>query len=314
MRTKSGLRLAGLSVAAVILAGCSGQQQVATTHVTLMTTSYALDTATSMAVAEYLETHDVEVDIQHHGQVDDVFAALAHSPGAADHTSLGIITAPEQSDTQEATLALPDGIERIAQAPAELGFVASASSITAANFAREVVAATNPETPLAAACAEQTWYHPQLATEDIQHMKDALAEDGCEPSFEAVQALDTETYGAMIQQLVVEPETVVMLRGLDPAIPDQRLETLDVKTQQWPTSHVVAIASSPVDDVLMDHVGEVLDVIDSDAATSLLRGYHDAQTSTSDLQYDVEDAIRFWLADVDLLSADTVINITHDNE
>ena len=69
-----------------------------------------------------------------------------------------------------------------------------------------------------------------------------------------------------------------------------------------------------VDDALVDQITDVLDVLDSEAATTLLRGYYNAQTSVSDLQFEVDDAIRYWLAQSELSDPDTVINITGDNE
>lgn len=313
MRKAHSLRLAGLAAAALVVVGCSGQATVETNQLTIMTTSLALDEATSLAVAEYLQTHGVEVDIQHHHAPAQVFDAL-ETETPEDHAVMGIVSAPQDQQAEERTVEVPEDVEIVAQAPAELGFVASASSITAANFARTVVNAEDPEEPMVDACAQQTWFHPQLAEESLDVISDALAEEGCEPTFEAVETLNAETYGSLIEQLIVELDTVVMLRGLDPAISDQGLETLDVETQHWPNSNIVAVSGTEVDEALADQVSAVLDVLDSEAATTLLRGYYNAQTSVSDLQYEVDDAIRYWLAQSDLIDPDTVINITDDNE
>ncbi len=313
MRKPHSLRLAGLAAATLVVIGCSGQAAVETNQLTIITTSMALDEATSLAVAEYLQTHGVEVDVQQHNAPAQVFDALeAETP--EDQTVVGIVSAPQDQQVEERSVEVPDNVEIIAQAPAELGFVASTSSITAANFARTVVNAEDPEKPMADACAQQTWFHPQLPEESLRGISDALAEEGCEPRFETVETLDTETYGALIEQLIVKPDTVVMLRGLDPAISDQGLETLDVETQQWPNSNIVAVSGTEVDDALVDQITDVLDVLDSEAATTLLRGYYNAQTSVSDLQFEVDDAIRYWLAQSELSDPDTVINITRDNE
>ena len=313
MRTSQSWRWAGLAVAAVFVVGCSDQAAVETSQLTIMTTSTALDEATSLAVAEYLRAQGVDVDIQQHSALSDVYRAL-DAPAAQDQTTLGIVTAPQDAQTEERSVQLPEDLEVVAQAPAELGFVASASSITAANFAREVVNTDDPEMPMGTACTDQTWFHSQLAEESLEIISDALAHQGCEPMYETVETLDAETYNELIEQLTTEPDTVVMLRGVDPAISDQGLATLDVETRQWPNSNIVAVAHSEADTPLAAEVGEVLDVLNSDAATTLLRGYYNAQTSVSDLQYEVDDAVRYWLAEADLLDPDTVINITDGND
>ena len=307
------LRLAGLSAAALLVVGCSGQAALETNQLTILTTSRALDDATSLAVAEYLKTQGVEVDIQQHADHAEVFGVL-DTPPSDGEAVMGIVSAPQDPQAEEAGVRLPEDLQIVAQAPAELGYVATASPITAANFARKVVNAEDPEMPMVAACANQTWFHPQLVEESLETVRDALAQEGCEPTFEAVETLDADTYGELIEQLVVEPDTVVMLRGLDPAISDQGLATLDVETQQWPNSNIVAVSHAEPDEALTAQVGEVLDVIDSDAATTLLRGYYNAQTSVSDLQYKVDDAIRYWLAEADLIDSDTVINLTDSND
>lgn len=313
MRKTQRLGLVGLSAAALLLIGCSTEDQVEATKLTIVTTPSALDEATSMAVSEYLETQGVDVEIQQHPEHTEVFAAL-ESDSPEEHAVIGILTAHQDPTVEERPVKIPEALDVVAQAPAELGFAATASSITSANFARKVVNAEDPETPLVAACAEQTWFHPQLAGEQMQSITDALARDGCEPTFKAVEALDAETHGQLIEQLIVEPDTVVMLRSLDPAIPDQGLATLDVETQQWLNSNVVAVSHAEVDEPLTAHVREVIDILDSEAATDLLRGYYNAQTSVSDLQYEVDDAIRYWLADADLIDPDTVINITDGSD
>lgn len=313
MRKAHSLRLTGLAAAALLVVGCSGQSDVETNQLTIMTTSIALDEATSLAVAQYLQTQGVEVDIQQHDAPAAVFEALGPQT-PEDHAVLGIVSASQEQQAEERTVELPEDVEIVAQAPAELGFVATASSITSANFARKVVNAEDPDMPMVDACAQQTWFHPQLAEASLETISDALAAEGCEPTFEAVETLDAETYGSLIEQLIVEPDTVVMLRGLDPAISDQGLATLDVDTDQWPNSNIVAVSGAEADEPLADQVSEVLDALDSESATTLLRGYYNAQTSVSDLQYEVDDAIRYWLAQEDLIDPDTVINITDDNE
>ncbi|MFD6812686.1 hypothetical protein [Enteractinococcus coprophilus] len=313
MRHAHSLRWAGLVAAAVFVVGCSDQTAVETSQLTIMTTSRALDEATSMAVAEYLKAQGVDVEIQQHSALSEAYGAL-NAPTAQDQAVLGILTAPQDQQAEERTVQLPEDLEIVAQAPAEIGFVATASSITAAKFARQVVETDDPEMPMGEACAEQTWFHPQLDEESLEIIGDALAQQGCEPTFETVETLDAETSTELIEQLTMEPNTVVMLRGVNPAISDQGLASLDIETRQWPHSNIVAVSHIDADNPLAAEVGEVLDVLNSDAATTLMRGYYNAQTSVSDLQYEVDDAVRYWLAEADLIDPDTVINITDDND
>ena len=137
---------------------------------------------------------------------------------------------------------------------------------------------------------------------------------GCEPEFETINSIDSETYTDMVERLTLEHDTVALLYGVDPVITDQGFATLDLVTDQWPRNNIVAVTAPEMDDPLTDHVETVLDVLESEAATSLLRGYHNARASSSDLEYEGDNAIRYWLTTHGLVDQDSVTDISTDND
>ena len=306
------LFLAACASAALVLTGCSTTGDVDATHLTIATTESSLDHATALAVAEYVADQDINVEIQHYDEPNEVFAALeAETETAADHATVGVVTAHQDPTAEDTPLRVPDSLEIFAQAPAELGLVPAASTVTAARFAQQQ--AEDEEHPLAPACAQQTWLHAHTPEHEMEATAAALADLGCEPAFEAAQPTDAASYASMVERITLEHDTVALLYGVDPVITDHGFATLDVVTDQWPHSNVIAVASPELEDPLTDQVDAVLDVLDSDAATSLLRGYHNAHTSTSDLEYTVDNAIRYWLSTHGLVEHETVTDISTDN-
>ena len=305
--------VAGCATAALVLTSCAGEQDVDATSLTIVTTESSLDHAMALAVADYVAEQSIEVDLEQHHEPDDVFAALeADAQTAADHARIGVVTAHQDPTMEENPLRVPESLEIVTQAPAELGLVPATSTVTAARFQLHQDEAADQ--PLAPACDQQTWLHVHTPEHEVAATASALADLGCEPEFAAASPEDTESYAALAEELIVEDDTVALLYSIDPMIPDQGLATLDVVTDQWPHSNVIAVADPEVEDPLTDHIATVLDALDSDAATDLLRGYHNAHTSSSDLVYDVEHAIRYWLAARGLAEQDTVSDISTDND
>lgn len=311
MFKSSRLLIAGCSIAALALGGCSNTAHVEVTHLTIVTTESSLDHASALAVAEYLADQGTEVLIEQHDAPDAVYATL-ETETAADHAMIGVVTAHQDPAAEETPLRVPDTVEVLAQAPAELGLVPTASTVTAARFGQHQV--EDDDEPLAPACAQQTWLHAHTPEHQMQATVAALAELGCEPEFEAPNVTTSDSYVDMVERLTLEHDTVALLYGVDPVITDQGFTTLDVVTEQWPHSNVVAVAATELDDSLTDHVAAVLDVLESDSATNLLRGYHNAQASSSDLEYEQDNAIRYWLATHGLLDNDAVTDISTDND
>lgn len=304
-----------LTAASLLLVGCSAGPSGDVDQLTIVTTSAVLDQATSMAVSEYVEDQDITVEIRDHQDADAVFEAL-ETQTADGHAVLGIVTAQQEPDSEEQELQLPDDVEIVSQAPAELGLAATASTMTSERFSRvqQDSSADDAAFPLAAACEGLTWIHGVTPAEELENLTAALAEQGCGPTFETTETVDTETYDDITNRLKTEPETVVMLYSLDPVIVDQGLTTLDLDSNDWQRSSVVAVASEDSDETLAPHITAVMDELDSESATDLLRGYHDARRSISDLDYDVDDAIRHWLAGQDLLDSDTVTDNSADTD
>lgn len=297
--------------AALLLAGCGNTANTEITHLTIVTTKSSLDHASALAVAEYLTDQGTDVQIQQHHEPDAVYASL-ETATAADHAMIGVVTAHQDPSTEDSPLRVPESVDILAQAPAELGLVPAASTVTAARFAQHQV--EEDEKPLAPACAQQTWLHAHTPEHELQATAAALAEVGCEPAFETPNTTQADSYLDMVQRLTIEHDTVALLYGVDPVITDQGFATLDVVTEQWPHSNVVAVSATDLDDALTDHVAAVLDVLESESATNLLRGYHNAQASSSDLEYDQDTAIRYWLATHGLLDNDAVTDISTDND
>lgn len=296
--------------AAFILAGCTPQDDVDATRVTIVTTESSLDHAAALAVAEYVAQQDIEVSVEQHTAPEEVFLAVheAAEP-SSDHARIGVVTAHQDPASDETPLRIPESVEIFNQAPAELALVPVTSTVTAAGFAAQ----DDAEEPRAELCQDQVWLHAPTPEQEMEEISVALADVGCQPDFETVVLGDSEEYLGLAQRLTVEHDTVALLHEVDPMITDQGLTTLEVATGRLPSSRVVAVGAPALEDPLTDHVGTVLDVLDSGAATSLLRGYHNAQTSTSDLAYETDHAIRYWLATHGLADSDTVIDISTDN-
>lgn len=303
-------RLVLPTIAALALTGCGGGGTVDATQLTIVTTVSDLDHAVSLAVAQYVADQDVTVKIEHEADTAAVFAQLEQeSDTASDHAVVGIVTAQQEPDTEDQSLQLPDSLATVAQAPADLDLVAATSKVTAVRFAQQ----QDPlaDDPLATACDAQIWLH-NLAAPGLETVQQSLEEQGCQPAFEAVEATDLAPHDELGERLTIEHDTVALLSGVDPMLADLGLTTLDVAQQQWAHGSVVAVAGSDFDDPLAGTLDVVLREVDRAAATQLLRGYRNAQTSTSDLQYDVDNAIRYWLATHGLADPDTVIDISPD--
>lgn len=306
------LRFATGLAAALVLTGCASNTPQDITTLTIMTTPATLDQATSLAIAEYVEDRGTTVEVQEHHNPSAVYAAL-ETQTDAEHAIIGVVTAHQDPASEDAAVALPHSVEVVSQAPVELGLVAAASPMTTVQFAQEQNDDDQPR-PLATACTDLTWFHTTTAQDQLAHIIDVVGEAGCEPTFESTGLLDAEGYDELIDRVNVESDTVALLYGLEPVISDQGLSTLDVETEQWPRSNVVAVSHAELDEALAGQVSSVLDVLDSGAATELLRGYHNAQTSVSDLEYDVDDAIRYWLHGQGLVDEDTVTEISTNDD
>lgn len=298
---------------AVALTGCSATDDIDATQLTIVTTDASLDHAVALAVGEYLADQDIDVAFEQHHEPDDVFATLeAEADTAPDHARIGVVTAHQDPTLDENPLRVPDSLEILSQAPAELGLVPATSTVTAARFGLHQD--DDAEQPVAPACDQQTWLHAHTPEHEIATTTAALADQGCQPAFEAAALTDSEAYVALAHQLTTQQDTVALVYGIDPMIPDRGLTTLDVNTDQWPHSNVIAVAAPALEDPLTEDIVAVLEVLDSEAATDLLRGYHNAQVSSSDLAYDVDHAMRYWLAAYGLVDQDTVTNVSTEND
>lgn len=311
---KAPRRLLAGCAAALVLTSCAGDQDVDATSLTIVTTEASLDHAMALAVADYVTEQSIDVEVEQHHEPDDVFAALeTDTESPADHARIGIVTAHQDPTLEENPLRVPQSLDIITQAPAELGLVPATSTVTAARFELHQDD-DEADQPLAQACEQQTWLHVHTPDHEVGATATALADLGCQPEFAAASTEDAESYVALAETLIVEDDTVALLYSIDPMIPDQGLAALDVVTDRWPHSNVIAVADPEVEDPLTDYIATVLQVLDSDAATDLLRGYYDAHTSSSDLVYDVEHAIRYWLAARGLAEQDTVSDISTGND
>lgn len=72
------------------------------------------------------------------------------------------------------------------------------------------------------------------------------------------------------------------------------------------------MSAQEVQGTLASDIEAVFAALDADSTTELLRGYYDAYSTNSDLQYDVDDASRYWLSQHDLLDDDTVTDMSLD--
>lgn len=296
-----------LAAVSLLVVGCSDGQEVDVEELTIVTTSSVLDQATSMAVSEYAQDQGTTVEIQDHEDSEAVYAAL-ETQTADDHAVIGIVTAQQVSDSEDQDLQLPDDVEIVSQAPAELGLVATASTMTSEQFTsdQQENAEDDEALELSAACEGLTWIHAETPADEFDAINAELEDQGCAPEVENSTGVDTDAYDEITERLKTEPDVVAMLYSLDPVIVDQGLTTLDVATDNWPRSSVVAVAPDDDHAALAQDVTAVLDEMDSESATELLRGFHDSRRSVSDLDYEVDQAIRHWLAGQDLIDSDTV--------
>lgn len=306
-----------LVATSLLLVGCSSEESADISQLTIVTTPSVLDQATSMAVSTYVQDQGIEVEIQEHDDSTAVFEALEDET-AADHAVVGVVTAQHEA-TEDAPPEVPDDIHVVSTAPAELGLTAAASTITAAQFRREQqnndeAEPTGEATPAGSgnACADMTWIPAALPADDIDALTEDLASQGCEPTVESTGVVDDATYKDLSQSLRTEADTVAMLYSIDPMIVDQGLSSLELETGSWPVSNVVAVAHQEIDESLAQQISAVIESIDGDSATTLLRGYHDANVSTSDLRYEADDAIQYWLVEHELLDEDTVTDTSTD--
>src|SRR5699024_6862951 len=158
---------------------------------------------------------------------------------------------------------------------------------------------------LAAACEGLTWIHAETPAGEVDAINAELKDQGCAPEFENTTGADTDAYDEITERLKTEPNVAAMLYSLDPVIVDQGLATPAVATDNWPRSSVVAVAQDNDHAALAEDVTGRLAELDSEWATELLRGFHDSRRSVSDLDYEVDQAIRHWLAGQDLIDSDT---------
>lgn len=299
--------LGALAAGSLLLVGCASGQAAVVEQLTIVTTSAVLDQATSMVVSEYVQDQGTAVEIQDHDDSEAVFEAL-ETETADDNAVIGIVAAQQELNSEDQELQLPDDVEIVSQAPAELGLAAAVSKITSAQFTRDQQESTedDPELESQAACDGLTWIHAETPADEVDAVTEELAEQGCAPEFETNTVVNADVYDDITGRLTSEPDTVAMLYSLDPVIVDQGLAILDVETDSWSRSNVVAVTPDNNAEALAQNITAVLEEIDSESATELLRAYHDSRSSVSDLDYEIEQASRHWLAGHDLLDSDTV--------
>lgn len=316
--------LGGLTAASVFMAGCASGEAPEVSQLTIVTTDQVLDQATALTVAEYVQEQDTHVEVQDRRDPAAVFDALEQD-APEDHAVIGIVTAHREPDAdQEAELQLPANLELISQAPAELGLVPATSTMTAAQFVLDQQAAQDqavqdgaePEQDLEfeAACESLTWIHAETPNDRVDSMNQDLADMGCQPAFETPDVMDAAAYDEITGGLINASDTVAMLYSLDPAIADQGLTSLELEGLSWPRGKTVAVASHDIDEALAQHIAVVIEQLESEDVTDLLRGYHNARQSESDLDYEVEHAVRHWFGQHDLIDGDTVTDISTDTE
>src|SRR5699024_2338762 len=128
---------------------------------------------------------------------------------------------------------------------------------------------------------------------------------GCEPEYETTGLVDLDPYNDIATRMSAESNTVAMLHHVAPVISDLCLHTLELANDAGSTS-LAEISHTDIEEELEREITSVVDVIDAEAATELLLGYLDAYASESDLDYHVDTAVAYWLAQQDLIDTDTV--------
>lgn len=292
----------------LVLSSCGTPPVPDATNLTIVTTENSVDIATSLAVAEYVQLQGISVELSQQNSATEVFDAL-ETETSAQHAVIGVVQAEQEHNGEEQQLQIPDAVDVVAQAPVELTYTAVASPATSATFSRSQALVEDAESELEATCGDLTWFHMPWSEKQHDDITGHLADQDCAPTLETL-APGSEAYEQLLDTLMKEPDTVALVHGIEPAIVDQGLGILDIDTTGWPQSSVVAVANQPLDEPLRAHISVVLETLDDASATDLLRSYHGAQVSRSDLSYEVGEAIRYWLAGRSLVDPDTVINVT----
>lgn len=310
-----GRYLVSAALTAVLLAACGSGQTAEAKQLTIITTDAVLDQAASKAVAQYVEDEGTEVEIQQQPDYDAVFAELDQQT-PPDQAWIGVVTARQDATANGQKAQLPEHLQVVSQAPVELQITAAASTITAKQFAqaRDQTTEGRDSDALKNACAQLTWLLPETVTDEVDEAMTDLIDQGCEPEYESTGLVDIDTYDDIATQMTTEQSTVAMLYNVAPVISDLGLDTLELDNHTDPSSSLAAVSSADIDASLERDISAVLDVLDAQAATELLRGYHDAYTSKSDLHYDVDSAVSYWLAQHDLVDTDTVTDMSKDND
>src|SRR5699024_12214002 len=99
---------------------------------------------------------------------------------------------------------------------------------------------------------------------EVDAINAELKDQGSAPESENTTGDETDAYDKITERLKTEPNVVAMLYSLDPVIVDQGLTTLDVATDNWPRSSVVAVAQDNDHAALAQDVTAVLDEMDSE--------------------------------------------------
>ena len=306
--------LALTALAGVLLAGCGSGQTIEAKQLTIITTDAVLDQAASMAIAQYVQDQGTEVEIQQRSGYDAVFADLDQQT-PADHARIGVVTARQDPTANGPAIQLSEQLQTVSQAPVELRPTAAASTITANQFDQAQHQSTKAEDPhaLETQCSQLTWILPEALADEVGEAMTDLTDQGCEPEYETIGLVDIDTYNDIATRMTAEPNTVAMLYNVAPVISDLGLDTLDLDNETA-TSSLAAVSHNDIEGSLEREISAVLDVIDAEAATELLRGYHEADTSESDLDYDVNTAVAYWLVQQDLVDADTVADMSTDSD
>jgi len=306
------LAYAGLAV--VLLAGCGSGQTIEAKQLTIITTDAVLDKAASMAIAQYVQNQGTEVEIQQRQNYDSVFDELDQQT-SADQARIGVVTARQEPAAHDHTVQLPEQLQKVSQAPVELRTTAVASTITATQFGQAQHQSTKNEAAqaLETQCARLTWILPEALSDEVDEAMADLTDQGCEPEYETIGVMDIDTYSDIATRMTAKPNTVAMLYNVAPVISDLNLDTLELDNDP-DTSNLVAVSYSDIEDSLEREISAVLEVLDAEATTELLRGYHNAYASESDLDYDVNAAVAYWLVEQDLVDEDTVADMSIDSD
>lgn len=302
------------ALAAVLLTGCGSGESIEAKQLTIITSEAVLDQATSMAIAHYVQDQGTEVEIQQRSDYDDVFDDLEQQT-PADQAQIGVVTARQDTTANGQAILLPEQLQTVSQAPVELRTIAAASTITATQFdqAQQQSAKDKDAQALETHCDQLTWILPEALADEADEAMTELTDQGCEPEYETTGLVDIDTYNDIATRMTAESNTVAMLHNVAPVISDLGLDTLELDNDAG-SSSLAVISHTDIEDALEREISAVVEVIDAEAATELLRGYHDAYASESDLDYDVDTAVAYWLAQQDLIDTDTVADMSTDSD